>query len=76
MTKIEVMALVVTAPARCTNFDDPHWAGLDQAVLNSCFDDGLIRWNAGKLALTPLGSSGCGGSRYSSGQMGTNERKV
>ena len=76
MTELEVMDLVITDPATRTNFNDPHWENIDQASLNSCFDQGLIRWSAGKLSLTPLGSITCGGPRLFGISMGTNEREV
>ncbi|KKM25580.1 hypothetical protein LCGC14_1593650 [marine sediment metagenome] len=76
MTELEIMELVITDPACRTNFDDLHWTNIDQASLNSCFDRGLIRWNAGKLSLTPLGSSTCGGDRLTGASMGANEREV
>ena len=60
MSELEVMALVIRDLASTTNFDDPHWQRLDRKALNSCFDQGLIRWSAGKLDLTPLGSATCG----------------
>jgi len=73
MTEREVVRIVAEA-GPITNFDDPYWEDVDPVTLNACFDKGFLRWNAGKLVVTPLGRRSCGGTHYTSSSLSNNER--